>query len=57
MEEYRKRSDLCFQRVNQALAKLLIPSDIIIKSLEEVEHFRYQIGTVVREAPKEGVEI
>ena len=46
-----------FKKVNQALAKLLIPSDIIIKSMEEVEHLKYQIGVVVREALKEGVEI
>ena len=45
------------KKANQTLAKLLIPSDIIIKSGDEVEYFKNQIGTVVREALKEGIEI
>ena len=45
------------QSVNRALASLLIPSDIIIKSSEEAEALKSQIGTVTREALKEGVEI
>lgn len=45
------------KKVNQTLAKLLIPCDIIVKSTEEIEYFKNKIGTVVREALKEGVEI
>lgn len=45
------------RKVNQALASLLIPSDIILKSWEEAEILKQEIGTVVREALKEGIEI
>jgi predicted nucleotidyltransferase len=52
----KEKMEIC-KKVNKALAKLLIPSDIIIKSVEEVEYLKHQIGVVVREALKEGVEI
>jgi len=45
------------KEINTALASLLIPADIIIKSAEETEALKQEIGTVVREALKEGVEI
>lgn len=45
------------KKINQTLANLLIPCDIIVKSEEEVEYLKHQIGMVVREAIKEGVEI
>lgn len=45
------------KKINKMLAKLLIPSDIIIKSTEEIEYYKKQIGTLTREAIKEGVQI
>jgi predicted nucleotidyltransferase len=42
-------------RVN--LAQLLIPCDVIIKSVNEIEYYSNFIGTVTREALKEGREI
>jgi len=45
------------QKLSQSLARLLISTDIIIKSRPEVERLKQEIGTVVREALKEGVEI
>jgi|YelNatPaOPRAMG01_1025707.scaffolds.fasta_scaffold251397_2 predicted nucleotidyltransferase len=45
------------KKVNLGIAKLLIPSDVIVKSIDEVDYFKHQIGTVVREALKEGIEI
>jgi predicted nucleotidyltransferase len=52
----KDKMSIC-KKVNQALASLLIPSDIIVKSSEEAEYLKDQIGSVVREALKEGVEI
>ena len=43
--------------IRKELAELLIPCDIIIKSEEEVEYFKDFIGSVVREALKEGVPL
>ena len=45
------------KKVNQILAKLLIPSDIIINSEEEVEYKKNRIGCVARYALKEGIKI
>ena len=45
------------KRINHVLANLLIPCDIIVKSEKEVEYLKHQIGMVVREAIKEGVEL
>ena len=43
--------------MNSYLVEHLIPSDIIIKSIDEVEYYKNKIGHVVREALKEGVVI
>ena len=45
------------KKIRVVLAEFYIPADIIIKSEEELEIFRHRIGTVTREALKEGVEI
>lgn len=45
------------KKIRVVLAEFYISSDIIIKSEEELEIFRHRIGTVTREALKEGVEI
>jgi len=43
------------EEIRDRLARLGIASDIIIKSEEEVEYFKTKIGSVVREALKEGI--
>jgi len=48
---------LIMKIVNRVLARILIPSDIIIKSSKEIDFYKEQIGSVVREALKEGIEI
>ncbi|MCL0057329.1 nucleotidyltransferase domain-containing protein [Dehalococcoidia bacterium] len=45
------------KKIRVVLAEFYIPADIIIKSEEELENFRHRIGTVTREALKEGMEI
>jgi predicted nucleotidyltransferase len=44
-----------FNKVNDVLAKMLIPCDIIIKSHDEVDYFRDKINSVVRDAIQEGI--
>ena len=44
-----------FNKVNDVLAEMLIPCDIIIKSHDEVEYLRDKIGSVTSEAVAEGV--
>jgi len=44
-----------FNKVNDVLAKMLIPCDIIIKSHDEVEYLRDKINSVTREAVEEGI--
>lgn len=46
-----------FSRFNRALASRLIPCDLIIRSKQEVQHERQQIGSVVRTALAEGVAL
>ena len=43
------------EKIRDGLVKLRIASDIIMKSEEEVEYYQSKIGSVVREALKEGV--
>jgi len=43
--------------IKEVLVNLYIPSDIIIKSEEEVEYFKDKIGSVVRQALKEGIAL
>ncbi|MEK7396797.1 MAG: nucleotidyltransferase domain-containing protein [Candidatus Poribacteria bacterium] len=43
--------------VRKRLVKLRISSDIIIKSPNEIEYFRDKIGSVTREALREGVTL
>ena len=50
----RERRDVA-HRVRLAFAKMLVPVDVIIKSHEEIEAYKNYIGTVTREALKEGV--
>jgi predicted nucleotidyltransferase len=45
------------KKVNKVLARMFIPSDIIINSEEEVEYKKDRIGCVTRYALKEGVKI
>ena len=45
------------RRIRSRLAKLHIPSDIIVKSQEEVEYLKDRVGSVVREALREGVPL
>ena len=42
-------------KANGITAKMLIPCDIIIKSIDEIEYFRDKIGSVTREALREGI--
>ena len=41
--------------IRTELAALMISSDIVLKSLKEAEYYKDKIGSVVREAFKEGV--
>jgi len=43
--------------MRKILVKFHIPSDIIIKSVDEIDYFKDKIGSVVREALKEGISI
>lgn len=45
------------ERVRDSMVKLHIPIDIIVKSEEEIAYYRNKIGSIVREALKEGVSI
>ena len=45
------------REIRKKLAEKLIPCDVIIKSISEVEYYREFIGSVVREALKEGIPI
>jgi len=45
------------KKLNQTLAKLLIPSDIIINSEEEIEYKKNRIGCITRYALKEGIKL
>ncbi len=44
-------------RLRRILAESLVDADIIIKSSEEVRQYGDQIGTVTREALREGVTV
>jgi hypothetical protein len=39
------------------MVKLHIPTDIIVKSEEEIAYYRDKIGSIVREALKKGISI
>ena len=55
-ETFSIKEKMCiFNKVNDILAKMLIPCDIIIKSQDEVEYLRDKIGSVTREAVEEGI--
>lgn len=43
------------EAVRDQIVKLHIPSDIIIRSHNEIEYFRNKIGSVVGEAMQEGI--
>ncbi len=43
--------------IRKRLAEFLIPSDIIVKSKEEINYYKDFMGSVVREALKEGINI
>ena len=43
------------EAVRDWIVKLHVPSDIIIRSHDEIEYFRDKIGSVVREAVQEGI--
>jgi len=45
------------KEVRVRLAELYIPCDIIIKSESEIEYYRNFIGSITRQALKEGIEI
>lgn len=45
------------EKIRDELVKLRIASDIIVKSLDEVEYYKKKIGSVVREALKEGIAV
>ncbi len=45
------------KRIREELAKTGIDCDVIIKSKEEVEEYKEMLGSVVREAIKEGIEL
>ena len=45
------------EKIRDELVKLRIASDIIMKSLDEVEYYRKKIGSVVREALKERITL
>jgi predicted nucleotidyltransferase len=45
------------ETVRDQIVKLHIPSDIIIRSHEEVDYFRNKIGSAIREALLEGVTL
>ena len=45
------------ETLRDSFSQFLIPTDIIIKSEDEVDYFRDKIGSVVREALKEGLTI
>ena len=50
-----KRKRMLSKKIRETLAKKLIGSDVIIKSLQEVDYFKDKIGSVVKNALKEGV--
>jgi uncharacterized protein len=54
--EPRKKIDI-IEDIRSELADLFISSDIILKSREEVDYYKTKIGSVVREAFKEGVAL
>jgi len=45
------------EKIRDNLVKLHIPTDIIVKSEEEVSYYQDKIGSLVREALKEGVSV
>jgi predicted nucleotidyltransferase len=45
------------ENIRDSLVKIQIPSDIIIKSEKEVKYYRDKIGSIVREALREGIVI
>lgn len=52
----RKKIEIS-EMLREEFSSYLIPTDIIIKSRKEVEYYKDKIGSVVREALKEGVAI
>ncbi len=52
--EMRDKIDI-IEAIRTELAMLMISSDIILKSQTEVDYYKEKIGSVVREAFKEGV--
>ena len=45
------------EEIRDKLSKIHIPIDIIIKSKDEVSYYKDKIGSVVREALKEGIHL
>ncbi|MBU4373881.1 MAG: nucleotidyltransferase domain-containing protein [Euryarchaeota archaeon] len=45
------------ERIRDNLVRLNFPTDIIIKSEQEIAYYQDKIGSVVREALKEGVSV
>ena len=57
-EEYSGREKIKIsERIRDRLARLHIPSDIIVSSEREVEYLKDRVGSVVREALREGVPL
>jgi len=45
------------KKIRESLAQVRVDCDVIIKSEEEIEQYKEMIGSVVREALKEGISI
>lgn len=52
----RKKIEI-IELIRTELAALMISSDIVLKSIKEAEYYKNKIGSVVREAFKEGVPL
>jgi predicted nucleotidyltransferase len=54
----RKEKIKLFETINQTIVNTLhIPVDIIIKSEEEVHYYKDKIGSITREALREGITL
>jgi len=51
---FRKKIEIS-EAIRDQIVKLHIPSDILIRSRLEIEHFRNSIGSVISEAVQEGI--
>lgn len=54
--DHREKIDV-IEAIRTELAALMISSDIVLKSRTEVDYYKEKIGSVVREAFKEGVPL